>query len=540
MMKSQHLNPDSIHLPEGDSLYRNMIQTLEVPLWLCNKDGQVLLMNDHASEYVKNPLDIAIGRHIDELIPMPDKSLSKTILKVNQTNKKEVLEAEICFPSGFRCISWSFTPLFTEQTEETLVQLIARDLTDHKQTEKQLASRLLYELCISKCSQTLMTEPHEIKDVLNQALQHLQEATGICRVYIFENFVKSDNALAARQICEACAPEVPSEIENPLLQCVLYDDGLKRWRDELSKGKAIKGLVKSFPSTEREILEPQGILSILALPIQAGNNWFGFIGFDDTKSNRQWNEEDIRLLNTAAEMIGTFIERRRVYEALELEHLQLISIFDTINEPIYVVDPDSFEILYQNDALTKVVGNCTGQKCHQALQGFDSQCPFCTNQYIFGENLGKSYIWEFQLGINKRWYRCIEKAIQWPDKRMVRCEVAIDIDDIKKNQEKLRASKQKVEKANLALSLMTEDLQERNKKLQEALDNIEQLSGLLPICANCKKVRDDKGYWNQIEVYIESRSSAQFSHGICEECAEVLYRDTKWYQKRKKEGKLKK
>lgn len=62
-----------------------------------------------------------------------------------------------------------------------------------------------------------------------------------------------------------------------------------------------------------------------------------------------------------------------------------------------------------------------------------------------------------------------------------------------------------------------------NKKLQQALDKIKTLRGLLPICANCKKIRDDQGYWNQIEVYIANHSEADFSHGICPECSKKLY-----------------
>lgn len=62
-------------------------------------------------------------------------------------------------------------------------------------------------------------------------------------------------------------------------------------------------------------------------------------------------------------------------------------------------------------------------------------------------------------------------------------------------------------------------------ELKEALDQVKTLSGLLPICANCKKIRDDKGYWNQIETYIHEHSQAQFSHSICPECAKKLYPD---------------
>jgi hypothetical protein len=60
-------------------------------------------------------------------------------------------------------------------------------------------------------------------------------------------------------------------------------------------------------------------------------------------------------------------------------------------------------------------------------------------------------------------------------------------------------------------------------ELQEALGEVKQLSGLLPICASCKKIRDDTGYWNQIETYISKHSEATFSHSICPECIKKLY-----------------
>ena len=61
------------------------------------------------------------------------------------------------------------------------------------------------------------------------------------------------------------------------------------------------------------------------------------------------------------------------------------------------------------------------------------------------------------------------------------------------------------------------------RELEEALSKVKKLSGFLPICASCKKIRDDKGYWNQIEEYIRIHSEAEFSHGICPECSKKLY-----------------
>ncbi len=71
-------------------------------------------------------------------------------------------------------------------------------------------------------------------------------------------------------------------------------------------------------------------------------------------------------------------------------------------------------------------------------------------------------------------------------------------------------------------------------ELQESLSQIKVLSGLLPICSKCKNIRDDKGYWNKIEIYIEDHSTALFSHGLCPKCEEKFYGDQEWFKKKKK------
>ena len=73
-------------------------------------------------------------------------------------------------------------------------------------------------------------------------------------------------------------------------------------------------------------------------------------------------------------------------------------------------------------------------------------------------------------------------------------------------------------------------------QLQEALANVKTLSGLLPICSHCKKIRDDKGYWNQIETYVRGHSDAEFSHGICPECLKQHHPEI--YEELTREGKI--
>jgi len=78
---------------------------------------------------------------------------------------------------------------------------------------------------------------------------------------------------------------------------------------------------------------------------------------------------------------------------------------------------------------------------------------------------------------------------------------------------------------HLELKNQRDILEQRNQELEKALAEIKVLKGIIPICAHCKKIRDDQGYWNQLEVYITEHSDAMFSHGICPACMKELYPD---------------
>ena len=79
------------------------------------------------------------------------------------------------------------------------------------------------------------------------------------------------------------------------------------------------------------------------------------------------------------------------------------------------------------------------------------------------------------------------------------------------------------EHLEILVQARTADLQRETDLLQEALANVKVLRGLIPICASCKKIRDDKGYWGQLELYIQKNSDAEFSHGLCPTCVRTLY-----------------
>ena len=325
---------------------------------------------------------------------------------------------------------------------------------------KELETRLRYEEALSACSKALLTGP-DTEKAIPAALNELLKASKVSRVYIFENFNDPEDGLCSRQTFESCAPGIKPEIDNEELRHIPYTL-IPRWKEVLPRGNSIEGEVASFPQNERDILEPQGILSMLVLPIFTGDKWYGYIGFDDTESVRTWQNEDVRLLQTSAEMIGSYIERMKIEETIQLERAELLSIFDSINEVIYVTDPYTYEILYVNKILRERLGeNPVGKTCYREFQGLNEPCPFCTNAIIL-KNKNEPYQWEHYNPAVKAYYFIVDRIISWPDGRNVRFEFATDI-TVRKNREE---TQRKSEKLAGALEMAGAACHELNQPLQ--------------------------------------------------------------------------
>ncbi len=100
---------------------------------------------------------------------------------------------------------------------------------------------------------------------------------------------------------------------------------------------------------------------------------------------------------------------------------------------------------------------------------------------------------------------------------------AVELISRTKSMLKLSRSFKQIKKHEIELMEKTQQLEQKQTDLQEALNNIDTLRGCLPICAKCKKIRDDEGFWQQVESYISQHSLAVFSHGLCPVCVKDLY-----------------
>ncbi len=202
-------------------------------------------------------------------------------------------------------------------------------------TEKQLLHRLKYESAITDFSHIIL---RNIDNSLNEGLKIILEVSGVSRVYIFKTSV-DDQYIC--QTNEVCAKGVKPEINNPLLMKLpLSEFGFSRWLSHFKDKKIITGFVKNFPEVEKVALEPQGVLSILAIPIYTYNQWSGFIGFDDVVKERVWDEADINLLSAIADIIGLQMENEQFEKQIIEQNKELETLNSTKDKFFSIVAHD--------------------------------------------------------------------------------------------------------------------------------------------------------------------------------------------------------
>ncbi len=178
---------------------------------------------------------------------------------------------------------------------------------------------------IAIATDCLLSVP-DLQSSIDKASSALGKALGVDRVYIFEyHSHPATGELAISQRWEWIAEGILSGINNPAWQNLACKDYCPRWYEPFLQGKVISGLVKDFPVEEQEILEPQEICSVLAVPIQIKNKLWGFIQFDKYHSPHQWSSSEQIALKSVALTFGAAIER----EQTELKLIELNNKLET-------------------------------------------------------------------------------------------------------------------------------------------------------------------------------------------------------------------
>jgi PAS domain S-box-containing protein len=200
------------------------------------------------------------------------------------------------------------------------------------------------------------------------------------------------------------------------------------------------------------------------------------------------------------------------------ERAPLEAVIAAIGDGIRIIDPD-FKILYENKVHRELLGEHAGEYCYQAYQGRNSVCEHCPVAISFRDG-----------GIHT-----MERTV--PTERGQRY-IEITSSLLKDSEGKVIAGIEVVRDVTERKRLEAER-EQLIADLRKALEKIKTLKGLIPVCAWCKKVRDDKGYWEELEHYIREHTDADFTHGICPDCLKEYDPDTYREYKKKIEKEFK-
>lgn len=180
--------------------------------------------------------------------------------------------------------------------------------------------------------------------LLQECLAQLGEATGVSRVYIFENFTDERGVLCGRQTLEWVGPDITPQIETDILQAVPYAEaGFERWVEKLTANEIIEGNVADFPLSEQKILADQEIISLIVVPILVGDKWWGLMGFDECSRQVNWSQNEIGALKTAAHIIGTAFKRAAdEHELRRRAEDQAVLLHNIETQVWYLKDPSTY------------------------------------------------------------------------------------------------------------------------------------------------------------------------------------------------------
>ena len=198
--------------------------------------------------------------------------------------------------------------------------------------------------------------------------------------------------------------------------------------------------------------------------------------------------------------------RKQMEEALRSSETRYRRLFETAQDGILILDADTAQIIDVNPFLTEMLGYSHKDFMGRKLWEIGAFQDIEASKVAFLELQRKGYV------------RYEDLPLETRDERQVDVEFISNVYFV---------NHKRVIQCNIRDITLRKRIEDERRKLlhdlQDALTKIKRLRGLLPICASCKKIRDDKGYWNELEAYILEHSEAEITHGICPDCMKKLY-----------------
>lgn len=345
-----------INLRISERLYRGLFEQSNDAVFIIDHDRRHLRVNQRALDmlgYTREEL-MAIDYH--QIVPEDRHTLSQSVYQ-----KMLAGETIPVYETHFRHKDGSIIPVevnvqaIRDDDGKLLhFQSIARNITERKQAEEDLLKRDVLLQIAAQASQLLLSD-YDMDAAIPSILEMVGEIAEQDRAYIFEAHPDEETGdYVASQRYEWVQDGVIPQINNPELQNIPFEV-LPGWYEELSGGHYIEGRPDEFPESVREILEPQGIKTLLVVPIHVDSQFWGFIGFDNCQVPYSWSISERSILMTIATALGAAIVRKRSERIIQHSEARYRSILAAMSEGV-VLHNQHGEIILCNDAAPAILG----------------------------------------------------------------------------------------------------------------------------------------------------------------------------------------
>ena len=320
---------------------------------------------------------------------------------------------------------------------------VERGLEETK-ARRELARREAILDAVRFAADQFLGEALSWEESVRTVLRRLGEAAGASRAYIFESHTDADGEPRGTLRYEWVAKGIPSQMGNLSLQAIAYRTvGYGRWIDALRRGEPVHGHTREFPKSERWALWEQGILSVVVVPIFVEGRFWGHIGFDECREEREWSAAEIGALGAAGGTLGAAIRRRKTEDRLRQSEERYRAVVEQATDGVYLLDVESRRLVESNPAFQ----NMFGYKAEEARRMEIYDLVAHPREDVDG-TIGRT-LQERRRLVGERKYRRkdgtlldveVGVSVISPEGRDVICTIVRDVTGRKKDEEALRTS----------------------------------------------------------------------------------------------------
>ena len=244
----------------------------------------------------------------------------------------------------------------------------------------------------------------------------------------------------------------------------------------------------------------------LGAPLKTPRGAVGVMAVQSYDDPLRYDENHLQVLAAVADMAAIAIERKRVDDALRESEENFRRIVTTVGEGIVQLDGDH-RIAFANRSFAAMLGYRVEEVVGRPFASFffpEDVEDFNRRQDQRQQGRDERFERRFRTREGKAVWAIVSASPLVGGDGSVRGSYGAITDITERKEAETR-------------------LREANGQLRRAMEQVKTLRGIVPICMHCKKIRDDKGYWNQVEVYVRNHTEAEFSHGLCPDCLSRFY-----------------